>query len=80
MAQSALTVTPPCPTPPTNMAFCGVTGPNPPNLTKTTYANMNDFTAVNSLIVFRRPPDMTMPGVGRTLTSCRSSSTTPAGW
>lgn len=65
MAQSALTVTPPCPTPPTNMAFTGVTGPNPPNYTKTTYANVNDFTAVNSPVLYLDGrPDMTMPGVG----------------
>jgi hypothetical protein len=39
MAQSALTVTPPSPTPPTNMSFCGVTGPNPTNYTRRTYAD-----------------------------------------
>jgi hypothetical protein len=38
MAQSALTVTPPSPTPPTNMSFTGATGPNPPNYTKLSYA------------------------------------------
>lgn len=38
MAQSALTVTPPSPTPPTNFQFTGATGPNPPNLTKLAYA------------------------------------------
>jgi len=37
MAQSALTVTPPNPTPPTNMSFTGATPPNPPNYTKLTY-------------------------------------------
>ena len=37
MAQSALTVTPPNPTPPTNMSCTGATPPNPPNLTKNTY-------------------------------------------
>jgi|SRR5262252_4609069 len=37
MAQSALTVTPPNPTPPTNFACTGVTGPNPPNFTRQTY-------------------------------------------
>lgn len=37
MAQSALTVTPPSPTPPTNMSFTGATPPNPPNFTKNTY-------------------------------------------
>lgn len=39
MAQSAITVTPPNPTPPTNMSFTGVTGPNPPNYTKNSYIN-----------------------------------------
>ena len=39
MAQSALTVTPPNPTPPTNMSFTGATPPNPPNYTKLTYAD-----------------------------------------
>jgi len=42
MAQSALTVTPPSPTPPTNMAFTGATPPNVPNYTKATYADMMD--------------------------------------
>ena len=37
MAQSALTVTPPSPTPPTNMSCTGATPPNPPNYTKLTY-------------------------------------------
>jgi len=37
MAQSALTVTPPNPTPPTNMSCTGATPPNPPNFTKNTY-------------------------------------------
>jgi len=40
MAQSALTVTPPSPTPPTNMSFTGATPPNPPNYTKLSYAGM----------------------------------------
>ncbi|RPH75994.1 hypothetical protein EHM76_00135 [bacterium] len=38
MAQSALTVTPPNPTPPTNMGFTGTTAPNPPNFSKVQYA------------------------------------------
>jgi len=38
MAQSALTVTPPSPTPPTNMSFTGATPPNVPNFTKVNYA------------------------------------------
>ena len=44
MAQSALTVTPPNPTPPTNMSFTGATPPHPPNLTKNTYADWADNT------------------------------------
>lgn len=44
MAQSALTVTPPNPTPPTNMSFTGATPPNPPNFTKLTYADWQDNT------------------------------------
>ena len=39
MAQSSLTTTPPNPTPPTNMAFTGVTGPNPPNYQRQTYTS-----------------------------------------
>ena len=42
MAQSALTVTPPSPTPPTNMSFTGATPPNPPNYTKNTMADWYD--------------------------------------
>ena len=42
MAQSALTVTPPNPTPPTNMSCTGATPPNPPNYTKATYTDMMD--------------------------------------
>jgi hypothetical protein len=48
MAQSALTVTPENPSPPTNFASTGVFGPNPPNFTKTNYANPFNLTAVNS--------------------------------
>jgi len=44
MAQSALTVTPPNPTPPTNMSFTGATPPNVPNYTKLTYADWQDNT------------------------------------
>jgi hypothetical protein len=46
MAQSALTVTPPNPTPPTNFGTTGATGPNPPNFTRQNYANMGNMTAV----------------------------------
>ena len=48
MAQSALTVTPPSPTPPTNMSFTGATPPNPPNYTKLTYADWYDNTTFNT--------------------------------
>jgi hypothetical protein len=44
MAQSALTVTPPNPTPPTNFGSTGTTAPNPPNFTKLTYADWADNT------------------------------------
>lgn len=47
MAQSALTVTPPNPTPPTNFACTGVTGPNPPNFTKNTYNDPKNWSATN---------------------------------
>jgi len=40
MAQSALTVFPPSPTPPTNMACTGASPPNVPNYTKLSYAGM----------------------------------------
>jgi len=48
MAQSALTVTPPSPTPPTNMSFTGATPPNPPNLTKNTYIDYADNNIFNT--------------------------------
>jgi len=48
MAQSALTVTPPNPTPPTNMSCTGATPPNPPNFTKATYADWLDNTKFDS--------------------------------
>ena len=44
MAQSALTVTTPNPTPPTNMSCTGATPPNVPNFTKATYADWLDNT------------------------------------
>jgi len=47
MAQSALTVTPPNPTPPTNMGFTGATPPNPPNFTKNTYNDPKNWSSVN---------------------------------
>ena len=39
MAQSALTVTPPNPSPPSNFGSTGVSGPNPPNFQRQNYAN-----------------------------------------
>jgi IPT/TIG domain len=47
MAQSALTVTPPSPTPPTNMSFTGSTPPNPPNYTKNTYNDPKNWSSAN---------------------------------
>lgn len=43
MAQSSTTVTPPSPTPPTNMSFTGATPPNVPNYTKLTYADPKNW-------------------------------------
>jgi len=54
MAQSALTVTPPSPTPPTNMSFTGATPPNVPNYTKLTYANYNGGGAMPAYVT--NPP------------------------
>jgi hypothetical protein len=47
MAQSALTVTAPNPTPPTNFAATGATPPNPPNFTKNTYNDPKNWSSVN---------------------------------
>jgi hypothetical protein len=47
MAQSALTVTPPSPSPPTNFSSTGASGPNPPNYTKNTYNDPKNWSAVN---------------------------------
>jgi hypothetical protein len=46
MSQSALTVTPPNPSPPTNFITTGLMAPNPPNYTRQNYANMGNMTAV----------------------------------
>jgi len=54
MAQSALTVTPPSPTPPTNMSCTGATPPNVPNYTKLTYANYNGGGAMPAYVT--NPP------------------------
>jgi hypothetical protein len=48
MAQSALTVTAPNPTPPTNFGNTGATPPNPPNYTKATYLDYADNTKFDS--------------------------------
>src|SRR5262245_54424678 len=47
MAQSAITVTPPSPTPPTNFSSTGASGPNPPNFTKNTYNDPKNYSATN---------------------------------
>lgn len=47
MAQNALTVTAPNPTPPTNFGFTGATSPNPPNYTKNTYNDPKNWSATN---------------------------------
>jgi hypothetical protein len=47
MAQSATTVTPPNPTPPTNFGSTGTTLPNPPNYTKNTMNDPKNWSAVN---------------------------------
>jgi hypothetical protein len=47
MAQNALTVTPPNPTPPTNFACTGASPPNVPNYTKNTYNDPKNWSAVN---------------------------------
>ena len=56
MAQSAATVTPPNPTPPTNMSFTGVTGPNPPNFTKVNYAEPFGARNADGSFVDESPP------------------------
>ena len=43
MAQSATTVTPPSPSPPTNMSSTGASMPNPPNYTKNTYNDSKNW-------------------------------------
>lgn len=52
MAQSALTVTPASPSPPTNMPSLGSTGPNPPNFTR------GQTFAANSVIAPSTPPTL----------------------
>ena len=47
MAQNALTVTPPNPTPPTNFTSTGATPPNVPNFTKNTYADPKNWSYIN---------------------------------
>jgi IPT/TIG domain len=65
MSQSSLTVTPPNPSPPTNFSCTGATPPNPPNYTKTQYANPFNLSAVNSpVLVGDGRPVQAIPGVG----------------
>lgn len=64
MAQSALTVTPPSPTPPTNMACTGATPPNPPNLTRQTYTDYAPDTDFDSF-----PPPYFDDGAAGALTA-----------
>ena len=79
MAQSALTVTPPNPTPPTNMTCTGATPPNPPNYTKLTYEDYRPDTdfdtspppyfddgAAGSLILFAANTSALASGSGAT--------------
>jgi hypothetical protein len=47
MAQSALTVTTPNPTPPTNFSSTGATPPNPPNFTRQTMNDPKNWSATN---------------------------------
>jgi hypothetical protein len=56
MAESALTVTPPNPTPPTNFASLGATPPNPPNFTKVQYAEPFGARNANGSFVVETPP------------------------
>lgn len=48
MAASALTVTPPNPTPPTNYSFTGTTAPNPPNYSKNLYIDWKDNNTIDT--------------------------------
>jgi hypothetical protein len=65
MAQSAITCTPPNPTPPTNFSCTGATPPNPPNYTKNSYLNPFNMSAVNSPVIYTDGrPVQTIPGVG----------------
>src|SRR4051812_34388674 len=56
MAQSALTVTPPNPTPPTNFSSTGTTGPNPPNFIKTHYAEPFGARGAKGFLTDETPP------------------------
>ena len=79
MAASNLTVTPPNPTPPTNMSCTGATPPNPPNYTKNTYEDYRPDTdfdtypppyfddgAAGSLILFAANTSALASGSGAT--------------
>lgn len=56
MAQSAITVTPPNPTPPTNYSCTGATPPNVPNFTKVNYAEPFGAKDANGYFTDETPP------------------------
>jgi hypothetical protein len=80
MSQSALTVTPENPSPPTNFGSTGVFGPNPPNFTVATYGDPHnwgtgpfanpppyyDKGSAGSLVVFAAPVAALAGGTGAT--------------
>jgi hypothetical protein len=68
MAQSAITVTPPNPTPPTNFANTGATPPNPPNYTKLTYLNYVGVGLVGAAPSYANPPPFYDDGAAGTPT------------
>ena len=72
MAQSALTVTTPSPTPPTNLACTGSTPPNPPNYSRRTVGPPPD-------IITNPPPyfDDGVPAYTSTFASANEISSTP---
>ncbi len=76
MVQSALTVTPPNPTPPTNMGFTGATPPNPPNYTKDTYNDPKNWSSVNPKDF---PPPYYDDGTAGALTQITSAQPSLAG-
>lgn len=75
MAQSALTVTPPNPTPPTNFSSTGSTPPNPPNFTKLSYLNTTGV-GLNEIprVTFANPPPYFDDGSAGALTTFASAT------